>query len=206
MTKTDAASDSTLSDSTIKYYVLDTNVLLHNPEALFVFQENHVVIPYPVIEELDTMKTREDDVGRSARSTIRHLDRLRGFGDLMKGVDISLLGAKSLGATGTLAIDIDDHDRPPIISKDTPDNRIIASAWSLMKEGHLAVFVSKDLAARIKSDALGIRTEDFLNQRVDAERLYTGYAEIESSRDLIDELYQNRMLSLQKARIRMSVK
>ncbi len=192
------STDSNNPDSTVKYYVLDTNVLLHNPEALFVFQENHVVIPYPVIEELDTMKRREDDVGRSARSTIRHLDRLRGFGDLMKGVDIALLGTNAMGATGTLSIDINDHDRPAIISKDSPDNRIIASAWALMNDGHLAVFVSKDLAARIKSDALGIRTEDFLNQKVDADRLYTGYTEIESSRDLIDELYQNRMLSIEK--------
>ncbi|MBL4591162.1 MAG: hypothetical protein JKY96_04305, partial [Phycisphaerales bacterium] len=61
--------------ATVKHYVLDTNVLLHNSQAMFVFQENHVVIPYPVIEELDTMKRREDDVGRSARSTIRNLDR-----------------------------------------------------------------------------------------------------------------------------------
>ncbi|MBL4590484.1 MAG: PhoH family protein, partial [Phycisphaerales bacterium] len=77
-------------------------------------------------------------------------------------------------------------------------NKIIASAWAIMKDGHQAVFVSKDLAARIKSDALGIRTEDFLNQKVDGDRLYTGYAEIDASRDLIDELYQNRMLSMEK--------
>jgi PhoH-like ATPase len=186
------------SSGRVKYYVLDTNVLLHNPEAMFVFQENHVVVPYPVIEELDTMKRREDDVGRSARSTIRNLDRLRGFGDLMKGVDISLLGTKSAGATGMLSIDIDDHERPAIISKDSPDNKIIASAWALMKAGHTTVFVSKDLAARIKSDALGIRTEDFLNQKIDAERLYTGYTEIEATREQIDELYQNRMLAVDK--------
>ena len=201
MTKADAERTNDQTDqpsSGAKYYVLDTNVLLHNPEAMFVFQENHVVIPYPVIEELDTMKRREDDVGRSARSTIRNLDRLRGFGDLMKGVDISLLGTKSAGATGTLSIDINDHERPAIISKDSPDNKIIASAWALMKEGHRTVFVSKDLAARIKSDALGIRTEDFLNQKIDGERLYTGYTEVNATRELIDELYQNRMLAVDK--------
>lgn len=192
------SNETKQSSGRVKYYVLDTNVLLHNPEAMFVFQENHVVVPYPVIEELDTMKRREDDVGRSARSTIRNLDRLRGFGDLMKGVDISLLGTKSAGATGMLSIDIDDHERPAIISKDSPDNKIIASAWALMKAGHTTVFVSKDLAARIKSDALGIRTEDFLNQKIDAERLYTGYTEIEATREQIDELYQNRMLAVDK--------
>jgi predicted ribonuclease YlaK len=66
--------------------VLDTNVLLHNPNAIFVFEENNVIIPYPVIEELDTMKRREDDIGRNARQCIRHLDRLRKLGKLTEQV------------------------------------------------------------------------------------------------------------------------
>jgi PhoH-like ATPase len=183
--------------SQIKYYVLDTNVLLHNPNALFVFQENHVVIPYPVLEELDAMKRREDDVGRSSRSAIRFLDRLRKYGKLTEGVELANLGAKAGGATGTLSIDINDHDRPAIISADKPDNRIIAAAWALHREGKLAVFVTKDLAARIKSDSLGIRSEDFLNQQVDADRLYTGYLELETSSEVIDTLYRDRMLEVE---------
>ena len=63
-------ADKKDTSSSIKYYVLDTNVLLHNPNAMFVFQENHIVIPYPVLEELDAMKRREDDVGRNARTAI----------------------------------------------------------------------------------------------------------------------------------------
>ena len=82
-----APSDTAITnDTSVKHFVLDTNVLLHNPGALFVFQENHVVIPYPVIEELDTMKRREDDIGRAARECIRHLDKLRQSGELTKGV------------------------------------------------------------------------------------------------------------------------
>ncbi|MDF1808292.1 MAG: PhoH family protein [Phycisphaerales bacterium] len=201
--QTDSASGSTTelhqeSKSDPKYYVLDTNVLLHNPNALFVFQDNHVVIPYPVLEELDAMKRREDDVGRSARSAIRYLDRLRKYGKLIKGVELSKLGAQASGATGTLSIDINDHDRPAILSKDMPDNRIIAAAWALSREGKRAVFVSKDLAARIKSDALGIRSEDFLNQQVDADRLYTGFVDIETSSDIIDTLYRDRMLEVEE--------
>src|SRR5262249_19529342 len=61
----------------IKHFVLDTNVLLHNPNALFVFQEHEVVIPFAVIEELDKLKRTNDDIGRNARECIRHLDRLR---------------------------------------------------------------------------------------------------------------------------------
>lgn len=190
----------------VKHFVLDTNVLLHNPDALFVFQDNHIVIPYPVIEELDTMKRREDDVGRNARSAIRHLDRIRREGVLTEGVELSLLGARSRGATGTVSIDTDDHDRPPVIHQDTPDNRIIAVAWRLHNQGKRAVFVSKDLAARIKSDALGIRTEDFENQKVDADRLYTGFIEVEAARELIDELYRDRMLAVEKLEEALTVR
>lgn len=180
-----------------KYYVLDTNVLLHNPSALFVFQENHVVIPYPVLEELDAMKRREDDVGRSARSAIRWLDRLRKYGKLTEGVPLSKLGANAQGATGTLSIDINDHERPAILSADKPDNRIIAAAWALHHDKKRVVFVSKDLAARIKSDSLGIRSEDFLNQQVDADKLYTGFIELQTSSNEIDTLYRDRMLAVQ---------
>ncbi len=189
-----------------KYYVLDTNVLLHNPNALFVFQENHVVIPYPVLEELDAMKRREDDVGRAARSAIRFLDRLRKYGKLTEGVELSKLGAKAGGATGTLSIDIDDHDRPAIISSEQPDNRIIAAAWALHRAGKRAVFVTKDLAARIKSDSLGIRSEDFLNQQVDADRLYTGFLELETSSEVIDTLYRDRMLEAQSLEAYLEVR
>ncbi len=65
-----------------KYFVLDTNVLLHNANALFMFKDNHVVIPFTVIEELDGFKKNNDDTGRNARQVIRHLDRLRRKGKL----------------------------------------------------------------------------------------------------------------------------
>src|SRR6185369_17180829 len=81
-----------------------------------------------------------------------------------------------------------------------PDNRIIAVAWTLHSKGERAVFVSKDLNARIKSDALGIRTEDFENQKVDAERLYTGFRSATVDGALIDELYAERMLALDRVK------
>ena len=60
-----------------KYFVVDTNVLLHNPNAIFLFADNEVIIPFDVVEELDKFKTQSDDLGRNARTVIRHLDRLR---------------------------------------------------------------------------------------------------------------------------------
>jgi len=191
-----APHDPPRTPGAVRHYVLDTNVLLHNPNALFVFQENHIVIPYPVIEELDKMKRREDDLGRNARSAIRHMDALRRYGQLTEGVPLSDLGARSGGATGTLRIDTRDNERPPVIAAENPDNRIIGSAWALHKADKSAVFVSKDLAARIKSDALGIPSEDFRNQQVDVDRLYEGYLELTVPREHIDTLYADRMLAL----------
>ena len=189
----------------IKQFVLDTNVLLHNPNAIFVFQENDVVIPFAVIEELDKLKRQEDDIGRNAREVIRRLDRLRAKGPLTNGVrwgDSSPLSGAAAstapsGTTGTIRIVISDEKRPHAIADDTKDNRIIAVAWELHNQGKRAVFVSKDLNARIKSDALGIPTEDFQNQKVDADRLYTGYVTAAVEGDLIDRLYDERMLPLE---------
>ncbi len=192
-------------DTAVKHFVLDTNVLLHNPDAVFVFQENHVVIPFAVIEELDKMKRKDDDLGRNARACIRHLDRLRAVGHLNEGVNWGLLGtlantANSAGAngTGTVKIDVEDYTRPTSIALDSPDNRIIAVAWHLKEKGHRTVFVTKDLAARIKADALGIKTEDFTNQKVDADRLYTGYLTADLEGAMIDELYHDRLLAVDR--------
>lgn len=189
--------------TSVKHFVVDTNVLLHNPNALFVFQDNHVVIPFPVIEELDAMKRRDDDVGRNARSTIRHLDTLRRHGALTEGVSLEHIEPPADagvspgpgGRMGSVRIDVrEHHERPHVIESQSPDNRIIAVAWDLHRQGERAVFVSKDLAARIKSDSLGIRTEDFENQKVDAERLYAGHRSLTVPGALIDRLYAERML------------
>jgi PhoH-like ATPase len=203
---TDSASSPTDKHARVKHFVLDTNVLLHNPNALFVFQDNHVIIPYPVIEELDKMKRRDDDIGRNARAAIRHLDVLRRAGKLTEGVNWGEVPAISErgfsggpdGTTGSVRIDVVEHERPPVIAEESPDNRIIAVAHDLRKQGLPAVFVSKDLSARIKSDTLRIKTEDFENQKVDADRLYTGYSEVNSPRALIDELYADRMLPVDR--------
>src|SRR4051795_13244300 len=81
-----------MSDGHVKHFVLDTNVLLHNPNALFMFGDNEVIIPFDVIEELDKFKTGTDDLGRNARTVIRHLDRLRKLGNLSDGVAVEQTG------------------------------------------------------------------------------------------------------------------
>ena len=187
------------AESERKHFVLDTNVLLHNPNALFVFKEHDVVIPFPVIEELDKMKRRDDDIGRNARTCIRHLDRLRSIGRLTEGVHWGEVHPTTLnGDAGAVRIDVGDEARPPILAEDKADNLIINVAWHLQQRGMRAVFVSKDLGARIKSDSLGITTEDFENQKVDADTLYTGYLTLETDGEAIDDMYNSRMLPLER--------
>ncbi len=192
----------------VRTFVIDTNVVLHNPAALFVFAEHNLVIPFAVIEELDKMKRKDDDLGRNARECIRHLDWLRNKGSLTEGVNwgehsprvgaAAKLGPE--GKTGTVRIDVEEYERPAALVEESPDNRIIAVAWHLKCRGSDVTFVSKDLAARIKSDSLGIHTEDFENQKVDADRLYTGCVTVESPRSVIDEMYRDRMLAMGKLR------
>src|SRR3989440_6416747 len=173
-----------------KTFVVDTNVLLHNPNAIFLFADNEVIIPFDVIEELDKFKTNNDDLGRNARTVIRHLDRLRAQGSLSEGVDV-----KETGGRGRVVLE-EDQQVCPGLTANTPDNRIICTAHALKQQGKRVVFISKDINARIKSDTMGIVTEDFQAQRVDFERLYTGFQEAVVSGDAIDTLFQDKTLKL----------
>src|SRR3954452_10709711 len=120
--------------SAVKFFVLDTNVLLHNPNALFAFADNQVIIPFDVLEELDKFKKDSTDVGRSARTAIRHIDTLREKGHLNEGV-------KWNGHGGTIRVYMDTYGDPvPGLSFEKTDNRIIGVAYHLRKEWKPAVF------------------------------------------------------------------
>src|SRR3954452_12556447 len=112
------------SNGQIKHFVLDTNVLLHNPNALFMFADNEVIIPFDVIEELDKFKTNNDDLGRNARSVISHLDRLRALGSLAGGIDV-----KETGGHIRVVLE-EDQKLCPGLTANTPDNRILCCAYS----------------------------------------------------------------------------
>ncbi len=176
-------------------YVLDTNVLLHNPEAMFFFKEDNVVIPLAVVEELDRFKRGNDDLARNARQCIRRLDALRKKGRLNEGVR---WGDERFDKNGLIRIDTTETDRPAILVDGGADNRIIAVAYDLHTRGVPVVFISKDMNARIKSDALGVPTEDFEAQKVDTDRLYAGFISLDVAGELIDELYDQRMLPVEK--------
>lgn len=174
-----------------KSFVLDTNVLLHNPNAIFMFQEHEVIIPLVVIEELDKFKKNSDDTGRNSRQVIREIDKLRTRGRLFDGVPINDLG-------GTLRVDRGDHPPPFHLNGDLADNRILAVAHALHNQGQKTIFITKDINARVKGDALGIEVEDFEADRVDTDWLYTGHADISVPGELIDELYNERQLPVER--------
>lgn len=175
----------------MKMFVLDTNVFLHDPGSLFLFDDNTVVIPFAVLEELDKHKRSSDDIGRNARETIRHLDRLRRKGSIVEGVEWNDHG-------GIIQVALDSVEMCPHLRDYSPDNRIISVAWQLAQDGNKTIFVSKDINARIRADALGIIAEDFESQKVDADRLHRGYVTLMVQGELIDELYTERQISLDR--------
>ncbi len=170
-----------------KYFVLDTNVLLHNADSLNSFADNSVVLPMTVIEELDGFKRQNDELGRNARHVIRQLDRLRALGTLKDGVVME--------NGGTLKITVERRDMPgALLDMSVADNRILAVANSLHEEGKEVIFVSKDINARLKADALGISVMDFEKQKCNADDLYTGWRQISVPGELIDRFYKDKIL------------
>ncbi len=184
-----ALKETTSSNNNAKCFVLDTNVLLHNPASLYMFDDNEVVIPFAVLEELDRFKKMNDDVGRNAREVIRQLDKLRHRGQLSEGV-------KWNGHGGTIRVEFASDSRPKWLKNDEADNRIIGVAWALKEIGRRTILITKDINARLKSDALGIQTEDFEAQKVDIDRMYSGYVTLSVSGRLIDTLYEEKQLAL----------
>jgi len=165
-----------------KIFVLDTNVLLHNADAIHVFGDNTVVLPMEVIEELDRFKSRNDELGRNARRVIRALDDLRTRGRLGEGV--------RMDNGGTLRIMAWSPEMEGLLGGETPDNRIIRTACALQARGERVIFVSKDINARIKADAVGLDVMDFEKQKVNIDELYTGYREIEVPARVIKDFFE----------------
>jgi PhoH-like ATPase len=171
----------------MKTFVLDTNVILHDPMSIFSFEGSRVVLPLTVIEELDTFKRSNDERGRSARFISRKLDELRAGGKLSNWVPLE--------HGGKLKVEIQVSDGlPKAFSAHTKDNEILSCAQYLRKAGENVVFISKDINLRIKAEALGLETEDYEKEKVDVEDLYKGWRELNVGGDLIDRFYKDKRL------------
>lgn len=171
-----------------KHFVLDTNVLLHNHECIESFADNTVVLPMAVIEELDKFKSFNNELGRNARDVIRRLDLLRADGNLRDGTDMTNGGVlKVIRCTGEFAMETD-------LSGEKADNRILQVAYDLHRKGETVIFVSKDINARIKADALGLKAEDFERQKVNFNELYSGYSEVDVDGEVIENFFKNETI------------
>lgn len=156
----------------MKNYILDTNVLLHDPNSLVNFEDNNVFVPIEVIEEIDRFKRESTELGRNARTVSRMLDGFRGEGSLSRGVD--------LPNGGKLKIAFHKNSKgDTIFSQDSVDNRILGTASALQKSQpkSATILVSKDINLRIKADALGVMAQDYETDRVFITDLYTGMVE-----------------------------
>jgi PhoH-like ATPase len=173
-------------------YVLDTNVLLHDPTALYRFAEHALYIPMTVLEELDSIKKGLSEIARNARQASRFLDQILGQADLdsiIRGLPLAshandgLNGGSQERPSGRLFL----QTRPlapgsiPLIAGNTPDNSILATVLALRAEtASDVILVSKDINLRIKARVLGISAEDYYNDKVldDIDLLYTGVSEV----------------------------
>jgi len=168
----------------VKNFVLDTNVLLHDANCLLSFADNVVNVPIYVIEEMDTFKRDQSELGRNARRIARELDDYRALGNLREGVP--------LAAGGILRVVMARADMPGHFSVGhTMDDAILSAALFLHKEEphRPVVFVTKDTNLRIRADALGLHAEDYDRQEMDLTELYTGTGEIAVPVGVIDTLY-----------------
>src|SRR5215471_6999721 len=139
-----------------KNFILDTNVLLHDPRSIYGFGDNNVVIPIYVIEEIDQFKRDLSELGRNARLVARYLDSFRAEGSLAEGVPLPDGGTiRVLFTTRELS-----HG---MANGNLMDNRILSVAIDLKENepGMQAVFITKDTNLRIRADALGLRAEDY---------------------------------------------
>ena len=178
-----------------KTFVLDTNVLLHDPQAIYKFDDNDVVIPITVIEEVDRFKKDMSEIGRNARQISRFLDQMREVGSISKGVPLEKGGMLRVALAS-----VDEQNKlPQELMGDKADNQILAVALHLYskREGdHQVVFVTKDTNLRIKADVLGIPTEDYEHDKVRLDELYTGVAELTLPAASINDIYEKGQTAL----------
>jgi PhoH-like ATPase len=172
----------------VKNYILDTNVLIHDPKSIFNFQDNNVIIPFPVIEEIDKLKTRNDKVAKSARDVNRLLDDFRENGNLRKGINLENGGFLKIEA-----LDEKDVDIPKYFGQSKDDHILFYAKHINERDKNIeTIVVSKDLNIRVKASAIGLKAEDYLTDKIDIKVLPDGYFEIEKSKSLDEKEYLDK--------------
>ena len=182
-----------------KIVVIDTNVLLHDPEAPHRFGDLRVVIPMQVVEEIDRFKKDHSEKGRNARRISRLLDSYRQRGSLADGV---LIEGTNKGMLQVIFCQTNAlKELPPELGVGGGDNNILAVALEQMrcsglKEAPEVVLISKDINLRIKADAVGLQAEDYINNNISIDDLYTGFRELSTDAQTMKTLHDEDQLPL----------
>jgi PhoH-like ATPase len=170
----------------IKNYIIDTNVMIHDPEFLYNFSDNNVIIPLLCIEELDSLKRREGIVGFHARSVAKELQYLMNKGNISQGIE--------LPRGGTVRVEL-DHMHTGILPNGIDplknDSKIIAVALNLkeMNKKTPTILVTKDSYMAIKAQSLGLKVEDYKNDKIETDKIYKGYREIQLTSNEMNDIY-----------------
>ncbi len=175
----------------IKTYVLDTNILLQDSDAIFNFKDNNVIIPIGVIEELDRFKKGNEEINRNARLVSRKLDELRGEGcGLRDGVKLSNGGTLRVCYNGNLN---------SFYKEDNVDLHVIKIAQETAKKDDKTpcIIVSRDVNVRIRANALGLLAEDYEATKITEDDLDCGFSEVEVDIDLLDKVAQSKEVSIE---------
>lgn len=186
-----AQTSSALQLRTNRYFVLDTNVLLHDSNSLFAFKGVMVAIPFVVLEELDEFKRDTGERGRNARAVIRHLDELRSRGPLGEGVPLNH-HTSSIVRVLVTPPDIDGK----FVCADSADNQIIRTAQWLAAQGNTVTFITKDINARVKANSLGIDAEDYTKGEVIQDAFYKGWIRIPMPAKQLKEIGASKLAAM----------
>lgn len=182
----------------VKAYILDTNILLDSPRAIFGFDDNTVIITGTTLQELDSKKTAPGELGFNARETCRIIEKLRLKGDLTAGVPMDNAGVFKV------ILNAGQWHMPSGYSENKPDNQIINTVLDIKKnQGHMfnqVILVTNDISMRINASvcAAACGFSDFVescrNDHVSSTEMYTGKRELHVSKETIDYIYKNKML------------
>jgi len=169
-----------------KNYIIDTSVLIHDINCISVFEDNDVIIPIAVLEELDSLKIRPASVGASARTAIRKINEYcemaKDFKEISTGIDI--------GNNIKFSIDV-KHTKDDRFNAGSKDDSILACAFSYQD----SILVSKDINLRVRAKAFGIKAEDYSNDKIEnISELYTGYKDVDLDDSFVDKMNENGFL------------
>jgi len=175
-------------------FVLDTNVLLFDPNALMVFYEHDLMIPITVIEEIDRFKKDLNETGRNARSVSRKIDELRQRGNLSEGVRLDN------GSLLSVELPTEETPLPAALSDNSNDNKILQICWNLFCKHPpgKVILVTRDTNMRIKADVIGIPAEDYQHAHLSVDEVYTGIQELEVDHELIVDCYKHAELAFDR--------